>query len=154
MKKSAIIWIVIIVVVLGGLWWWMNANNNQTPASPTGSEPQTPVAAILKTSTDATLGTYLVAANGMTLYLYTKDTANVTNCYDQCAIAWPPYTVSATTALSGSAGMTGAISTVTRKDGTLQLAYNGVPLYFWQKDIKPGDTTGQNVGGVWFVVKP
>lgn len=152
MKKSAIVWIVIIVVVLGGLWWWMSMNNNQapTPASPTDQAPTL----VLKTATDPTLGTYLVATNGMTLYLYTKDTANVTNCYDQCAIAWPPYTVSATTALSGIAGITGTISTVTRKDGALQLAYNGVPLYFWQKDIKPGDTTGQNVGGVWFVVKP
>lgn len=104
---------------------------------------------------DATLGQYLTGPNGMTLYLFTKDTPGVSNCYDQCAVNWPPlysYYVGALPKLP--AGATGKLSLVTRKDGTQQVAYNDMPLYYWIKDKKPGDTTGQNVGGVWFVVKP
>ena len=42
----------------------------------------------------------------------------------------------------------------TRKDGTMQSTYKGWPLYYWIKDHHPGDTTGQNVGKVWFVIDP
>src|SRR5262249_11557545 len=100
---------------------------------------------------------YLVAANGMTLYHFTKDTPGVSNCSGQCAVQWPPYTVSSSTAaagLPGGSAVGGTISTIVRSDGTMQVTYNGEPLYFWYKDVNPGDTTGQNVGGVWFVVAP
>ena len=90
----------------------------------------------------------------MMLYKYTKDSKGVSNCVGACAVNWPPYTVPAGSVLNLQAGVTGMISTITRADGTLQVAYNGVPLYYWKDDKKPGDTTGQNVGGVWFVVKP
>jgi predicted lipoprotein with Yx(FWY)xxD motif len=46
------------------------------------------------------------------------------------------------------------VSTITRADGSAQLTYKGMPLYFWKSDVKPGDTTGNGVGGVWSVVKP
>ena len=32
-------------------------------------------------------------------------------------------------------------------------AYDGMPLYYWVKDKKPGDVTGDGVGSVWHVVK-
>jgi len=54
--------------------------------------------------------------------------------------------------LPGAVG--GTLSTFPRADGTNQAAYNGIPLYYWANDKEPGDTTGQNVGGVWFVVAP
>ena len=43
------------------------------------------------------------------------------------------------------------IGTITRDDGYVQVTYNKMPLYYWFKDVKPGDTNGQNVGKVWFV---
>jgi len=46
------------------------------------------------------------------------------------------------------------LGTTTRKDGKLQVTYNGWPLYYWIKDVKAGDTSGQDVGGVWFLVSP
>ena len=49
---------------------------------------------------------------------------------------------------------TGVIGTTQRANGTLQVTYNGEPLYFYSKDAAPGDVNGQNVGGVWFVVNP
>ena len=98
------------------------------------------------------LGQILVDPRGMTLYLYTKDEPSVSNCYDQCAVAWPPLMTDAPP--SSPDALAAGLGTTTRNDGGLQVTYNGMPLYYWQKDQKPGDTTGQNVGGVWFVVNP
>ena len=85
----------------------------------------------------------LTDANGMTLYIFDKDTAGVSNCYDQCATTWPPLF-----AADGAADE-GEFTIVTRTDGTKMWAHEGMPLYLWVKDEKPGDTTGDGVGGVW-----
>jgi predicted lipoprotein with Yx(FWY)xxD motif len=103
---------------------------------------------------NAELGDYLVAYNGMTLYTFANDEAGVSNCADDCAEAWPPFTVRPETALAGGPGVTGELATIERADGALQVTYNGMPLYFWGEDAAPGDTTGQGVGDVWYVVSP
>ena len=101
-----------------------------------------------------TLGKILTDGNGMTLYLFTKDTANVTNCYDQCAVNWPPLLVGEGEEPAAGPGLTGKLGTIDRTDGSRQVTYNGIPLYLWIKDTKAGDVTGQGVGDVWFVVHP
>ncbi|WP_161883264.1 hypothetical protein [Deinococcus alpinitundrae] len=101
---------------------------------------------------DAKLGSILTATDGMTLYLFTKDTPGVSNCYDKCAVAWPPLLSETLPALPS--GMEGKLSLVKRKDGGQQVAYNGWPLYYWVNDKKAGDTTGQDVGKVWYAVDP
>ena len=98
------------------------------------------------------LGTFLTDTRGMTLYMYTKDDVGISNCYQGCAAAWPPLMAQSDPVLP--ADLPGAIGTTTRTDGGLQVTYNGMPLYYWAQDQQPGDTTGQNVGGVWFVVNP
>ena len=50
--------------------------------------------------------------------------------------------------------MTGAIATITRDDGTSQVTYKGVPVYYFKGDAKAGDTSGQGTGGIWFVIAP
>jgi predicted lipoprotein with Yx(FWY)xxD motif len=85
----------------------------------------------------------LTDANGMTLYTYDKDTAGVSNCYDKCAVNWPPLMAAADAAAEGD------FTIVDRTDGTKMWAYKGMPLYLWVKDTKPGDTTGDGVGEVW-----
>lgn len=91
----------------------------------------------------------LVDAKMMTLYTFTKDMAGVSNCYDDCAKNWPPLMAAA------DAKPMGDWTIVTRKDGTRQWAYEGVPLYTWIKDTKPGDATGDGVGnGAWTVAAP
>jgi predicted lipoprotein with Yx(FWY)xxD motif len=91
----------------------------------------------------------LTDAKGMTLYTWDKDTqgtagaAAVSNCNDQCATNWPPAMAAA------GATATADFTLVTRKDGTVMWAYKGWPLYTWIKDTKPGDTTGDGVGGTW-----
>jgi len=108
--------------------------------------------AVLATHADAQLGTFLTDTKGMTLYLFTKDVPGISNCYDQCAVNWPPLLTQGDPVLPE--GLAGAIGTTVRKDGAVQATYNGWPLYYWLHDEKPGDTTGQNVGGVWFVLNP
>ncbi len=105
-------------------------------------------------ATSAELGDYLIGPNGMTLYMFANDEPGVSNCVDQCAQNWPPYTVNANDRLVAAAGINGELSTVERPDGSLQVAYNGMPLYFWINDAAPGDTTGEGVRGVWAVVAP
>lgn len=85
----------------------------------------------------------LVGANDMTLYTFDKDAVGVTNCYDKCAENWPPLIADAGAAVEGD------FTLVDRTDGSKMWAYKGWPLYFWVKDEKPGDTTGDMVGEVW-----
>src|SRR3569623_2900968 len=86
----------------------------------------------------------LTDSKGMTLYTWDKDTAGTSTCYDKCAQAWPPLLVDASPADSGD------FTLVARKDSDKKIvAYKGMPLYLWVKDTKPGDTTGDGVGGTW-----
>ncbi|MBE7183997.1 MAG: hypothetical protein INR68_06285 [Methylobacterium mesophilicum] len=92
-------------------------------------------------------GTVLTDAKGMTLYTFDKDKKGMSACYDDCAKKWPPLA-----AAEGAKEM-GEFTLVKRKDGTMQWAHEGMPLYGWQNDKKPGDVTGDGVGGVWQVAK-
>lgn len=139
-----------------------NTTYNSTPPT-TPIQPPTPQTSdtgtqagsfTLKTETNTALGTILVADNGMTLYTYAPDSAGVSNCYGTCATAWPPYMASSGQPLTMAAGISGKLSTIKRSDGTMEIAYNNRPLYFFAKDAKTGDTNGQGLGGVWYVVKP
>lgn len=128
---------------VGHVWYVID------PAKFSGTKaPNTSV----KTRKSDTLGTYLVDENGMALYLFMKDKADPNSCVGQCLVNWPIFydeklTVSTDLTLSD-------FGTLTRNDGTKQSTYKGWPLYYWIKDHNPGDTTGQNVGKVWFVLDP
>jgi len=91
-------------------------------------------------------GKVLTNPDGMTLYTYDKDTKDTSNCYGECAAYWPPAKATATDKPVGDLGI------VKRKDGTLQWADGGKPLYTFANDKKPGDVTGNNQNGVWHVV--
>ena len=94
-------------------------------------------------------GTF-VGANGMTLYTFDKDAAGSGKsvCNGPCATNWPPLF-----AMDGDTA-SGDYSIVARDDGKKQWAFKGKPLYFWIKDQKAGDKTGDGVNGVWRVAKP
>jgi predicted lipoprotein with Yx(FWY)xxD motif len=91
-----------------------------------------------------------VGANGMTLYTFDKDTAasGKSVCNGPCASNWPPLAAAAGDTASGD------WSVVTRDDGSRQWAYKGKPLYFWSKDLKPGDRTGDGFNKVWQLARP
>src|SRR5712692_3086562 len=98
------------------------------------------------------LGSFLTDSKGMTLYMFGKDTPGVSNCYDACAKSWPALLTTGAATLP--AGTEGTLATTSRKDGTTQVTYNGWPLYYFANDKAPGDTKGQGLGKVWFVVAP
>jgi predicted lipoprotein with Yx(FWY)xxD motif len=89
----------------------------------------------------------LVGSNGMTLYTFEKDADGKSMCNGKCAENWPPLTA------DGGAAPSGDFSLITRDDGKKQVAYKGKPLYYWVKDQKPGDKTGDGVNNVWHVAK-
>ena len=95
------------------------------------------------------LGTILVDGAGATVYMFQKDTATTSACTGGCADKWPSLSGPATVGAGLDATL---LTTITGANGEQQLAYNGHPLYHFAGDAKPGDTTGQKVGGVWFVL--
>ena len=101
----------------------------------------------------AALGSFLVDSKGMTLYLFTKDTPNTSNCYGGCATYWPPLLTSGAP-VAGTGVTASMLGTTKRTDGTTQVTYNGWPLYYYASDKAAGDVTGENVQGVWFVITP
>ena len=90
----------------------------------------------------------LTNSAGMTLYTFDKDSAGKSACNGGCAASWPPLMATATDKASGD------YTIVTRDDGAKQWAYKGKPLYLWVKDTKPGEKSGDGVGGVWKIAKP
>ena len=92
-----------------------------------------------------TFGMVLTGPNGMTLYTHAGDSATSSTCTGGCATAWPPLT--ATGQPTAGTGVTGKLGTLTRPDGTIQVTYAGLPLYYWQGDAKAGDVTGNGVNG-------
>lgn len=90
---------------------------------------------------------YLADQDGMSLYVFDKDGPGTSNCYGGCAKSWPPLMV------SGNASAEGDFTLVTRRDGTLQWALDGQPLYYWAGDNKAGDTKGDGVDGTWHLAR-
>ena len=100
------------------------------------------------------LGAYLTGPDGLTLYTFKPDSANTSTCDGGCAEAWPPFTVAVDATLEPGDGVEGELTTFTRADGSLQVAYDGAPLYSFANDTTAGDTNGQGLGDNWFVAKP
>jgi predicted lipoprotein with Yx(FWY)xxD motif len=109
-------------------------------------------AAQVKVGEDPTLGKFLVDEKGMTLYMFTKDSPNQSVCEGNCLATWPPL-ISSGEATAGP-GVTATLGTIQRSDGSTQVTANGMPLYYYKPDTKPGDVSGQGVGEVWYVVAP
>lgn len=92
-------------------------------------------------------GGMLVGTNGMTLYTFDKDGGGKSACNGPCAGNWPPLMAAATDKANGD------WSIITRDDGSKQWAYKSKPLYFWAKDMKAGDKTGDGFNSVWHVAQ-
>ena len=100
-------------------------------------------------STD--LGETLVDADGNTLYLFVPDNQGDSTCYDACEANWPPVPALSSVGDGLDAGLLG---TTERTNGDSQATYNGWPLYYWFEDTAAGETKGQAVGDVWWVMGP
>jgi predicted lipoprotein with Yx(FWY)xxD motif len=171
----AVVFIVVVAVGLGGFWYAQGGSWGMAPSStmgtngspdqgnmggtdtgaPQGDGTNVSQNLILGVNSTNALGQFLTAYNGMTLYTFTKDSVGTSTCYGGCAQKWPAYTVPSADAINVPANLEATnIGTIVRADGSIQVTYHGMPLYFWANDQQPGDTGGQGVGNVWFVAKP
>jgi predicted lipoprotein with Yx(FWY)xxD motif len=98
------------------------------------------------------VGNYLTDIKGMTLYTFKKDTPGKSTCEGPCVDNWPLFyreTVGPKDGLDIK-----DFGTITRADGKKQTTYKGMPLYYFSKDAKPGDTMGQGFKDAWYAAKP
>jgi predicted lipoprotein with Yx(FWY)xxD motif len=124
-----------------------------TSAAPTGGSPTAAAAVDLKTATSSA-GNIVVDAKGMSVYFFTKDVkdSGTSACTAACLTAWPPLTT--TSATPKVEGVTGKVGTITTPEGAKQVTLNGLPLYYYAQDKKPGDILGQGVNNVWYLADP
>ena len=129
-----------------------------TTAMPVATATAMPMAtpmlpATVDVNQNAAFGSFLVDSMGMTLYVFTKDTPGTSTCYSTCATYWPPLLTNGMPV--ASAGVTDSmLGTTTRTDGSVQVTYNGWPLYHFSKDKAAGDTMGEGVQSTWYVMNP
>jgi predicted lipoprotein with Yx(FWY)xxD motif len=98
------------------------------------------------------IGRYLADGKGISLYSFSRDEKNMSNCIEGCAANWPPFYVDPSALVEGCEQSD--FSTITRSDGREQTTYKGMPLYYFKNDQFPGDTFGQGLGDSWFLVTP
>ncbi|MEY9892775.1 putative lipoprotein with Yx(FWY)xxD motif [Catenulispora sp. MAP5-51] len=130
-----------------------SSSSSSKPASSPSSSSSTPAASAAVHTANSKYGQILVDGSGRTLYMLTADKGPMSTCYSTCASIWPPQT---TTGMPANSGVTASlVGTTTRTDNTMQVVYNGHPLYTFSHDAKAGDVNGEGLatfGGTWYVV--
>ena len=156
MTKRSLAVVPIAITAMVAFACGSSSGSTGTASQPSAKPTPAPVVKTTMATVAGKSETILTDTKGMTLYYYTPDkgTGKVT-CLGPCLTAWPPVLLpSGVTQPAGGPGITGTLGVVPSPNGGQQVTYNGWPLYTWQKDTAPGMTTGQNVGGKWFVVTP
>ena len=137
----------VLSISLTGCTW------QKAPQQPATTAVQPAISQIdVMITNNSTLGNIFTDGKGMTLYTYSKDTKDTSTCYGVCATNWPPLLVSDTPKIAENL-IASKFGVTVRTDGSKQVTFEGMPLYHWAKDTKAGDTTGQGIGGIWFVYK-
>lgn len=140
MKRNNILIIQVFITLAGCLW--LSGQSLSWAADDVG----------IKIMRKEMVGEYLADGTGMSLYSFNRDEKDTSNCLEGCAVNWPPFYTDLAAVIEGCDP--GNFSTITRTDGRRQTTYNGLPLYYFKNDKYPGDTFGQGLGDVWFLVTP
>ncbi|WP_309122068.1 plastocyanin/azurin family copper-binding protein [Paenibacillus sp.] len=101
--------------------------------------------------TSAEHGDYITDAYGNALYYFAKDAPNASACAGPCVANWPLFMAHGALPSTLSAGDFGMID---HPEGGVVTTFKSYPLYYFAKDAAWGDTLGQNVNDVWFLVSP
>ncbi|TSC61285.1 MAG: hypothetical protein Athens041674_823 [Parcubacteria group bacterium Athens0416_74] len=171
---KALIGTILIIAILGSGWYYYSSTldtstdlpatssdtmltqlENQDAMQP-GTE-STIIGSNLALGTDGndTLGTYLIGYTGKPVYTKDGDTESASTCYEECAKKWPPYLVGSDDNINQlKSGVKGKTGVLVRADDTVQMTYNGKPLYFYAADTGGSNALGDGVNGVWHVAKP
>jgi predicted lipoprotein with Yx(FWY)xxD motif len=135
----------------GGVWWVIGPDGVPIREEPQASGGGDDDAAPTVKTASSPFGRILVDAEGMTLYMFDPDEQGRSVCDAGCLEEWPAFEGPATAGPGVDDSMLG---TTQATDGSTMATYNRWPLYYWYQDTKPGDVTGQAVGGVWWVMGP
>jgi predicted lipoprotein with Yx(FWY)xxD motif len=142
---------------VGNVWYVISRDGEVLTSASDDSTPAAPAAAAteptIMVASNPTLGEFLVDDKGMSLYMFTRDTADMSNCSGDCLVKWPPLLTQGSP-IAGTGVDASLLGSAPMPDGTFIVTYNHMPLYYWYQDLKPGDVLGQDVGGVWYVVSP
>jgi predicted lipoprotein with Yx(FWY)xxD motif len=126
-------------------------STSATASATTSASPST-ASFTVNVSTKSDLGNYLVDGTGKTLYYFTRDIVGKSNATSAIIMIWPIF--NATSIMVPLSLNTADFGTITRDDGQKQTTYKGYPLYYFANDQGPGDTSGQGINGIWFVINP
>lgn len=128
-----------------------NDTDDQDPTEDDNGDVEPTEATVDVAEVDA-FGSILVDAEGLTLYMFDADEqdADESACDEECVENWPPLTVE--DEVEPGDDVETDLSTFERADGSNQVAANGWPLYYWIGDDEPGDTAGQAIEDVWWVL--
>lgn len=147
----------IALVALAATTFFASCNSDNNDTTPT-----TEVKKEVSLSTSATLGSYLSDKDGRSLYYFSTDANGQASCTGGCEAVWPAFVVDNLTADKIGTGLTFSdFATITTASGKKQVTYKGWPLYYYAPSVNgtntaeaAGKTTGDGVGGVWFIAKP
>jgi predicted lipoprotein with Yx(FWY)xxD motif len=141
----------------GSAYGGKSGDGGSKPASETSeASAKSGSAGIVSAAKVGDLGTVLVDSEGRTLYDFHKDKGSKSACYGACAGAWPPLLTEGSPQAQGPADRS-MLGTTKRKDGTVQVTYNGWPLYTYVGDQGPGEANGNDIdqfGAEWYALQP
>jgi predicted lipoprotein with Yx(FWY)xxD motif len=151
-KTIGILILVLAIIGVASYSFWVgDKQSTSSTATLSLSADNSPLVSyqmpIVQTKTDPTLGPYLTDANGLTLYVSSKDSAGTSNCSGSCLESWPAY------APSGQVNLPNSVTVISRSDGTKQFAYKGMPLYYYIYDTEAGQISGNGVAS-FSIAKP
>ncbi len=119
------------------------------------SAQATPTAAARLSVRSTEYGKALFGPSGKVVYVFGADRGSTSRCYGVCASAWPPL-LSTAKPLAEPGVEAKLLGMTKRKDGRLQVTYNGHPLYYYSAD-KVGKVMCQHAnmhGGLWLIIRP
>jgi predicted lipoprotein with Yx(FWY)xxD motif len=142
----------------GGVYGGGGSGETTSETSSSGEKPpaSSDGAGVVKAAQVGDLGTIIVSSAGLTLYDFHKDKGGKSSCYGACASAWPPLLTEGEPKAEAGA-MANQLGTTKRKDGTVQVTYNGWPLYTYAGDQAPGEANGNDIdqfGAEWYALQP
>jgi predicted lipoprotein with Yx(FWY)xxD motif len=139
------------------------AGDASSPATPSPSETPTPTASSTEpmshgtvvTTADSQFGEILFDGAGQAIYLFDKEETTEAECYEDCAVEWPPVLTEGDP-VAESQIAPDRLGTTQRTDGSTQVTYAGHPLYYYAHE-RANEVKCHNVhefGGLWLAVTP
>jgi predicted lipoprotein with Yx(FWY)xxD motif len=139
-----------------------SASTPTSAASATSAAAKSAPSLVIGTYKTPEDGTLITGTNNRTLYMFKPDEKStsahkkLSTCNGACAKVWPPVLASGTPAVAGKANAS-LIGLTTRSDGTKQVTYNGLPLYYYTADTTAGQSVGNHLKdgfGLWIGMLP